>query len=75
MTEPNAVQRLSRAARRQGLRLSSRLHPARHSRHYRLIELETGRTLIETESLAEIERHLAAADFASSIYADYYLRL
>ncbi len=71
MTESNAVQRLSRAARRQGLKLSFRQNP---ERRYRLTDPCAGRTIIDTESLIDIERFLSAGE-PVSIYADYYLRL
>jgi hypothetical protein len=72
MTESNAVQRLSRIARRHGLMLSSRENPGPC---YRLIERPSGRMVKETASLADVGQYLAAVDTKSAIYADYYLRL
>jgi hypothetical protein len=72
MTESNAVQRLSRIARRQGLMLSTRQNPVPR---YRLIDRRTGHVAKETASLADVGQYLAAADAKSAIYADYYLRL
>jgi hypothetical protein len=72
MTESNAVQRLSRIARRHGLLLSTRENPVPC---YRLIERPSGRVVKETSSLADVGQYLAAVDAKSAIYADYYLRL
>lgn len=63
MTESNAVQRLRRVARRQGLKLSFRQNP---ERRYRLIDPRTERTIVNTESLIDIERFLAAGELYRS---------
>jgi hypothetical protein len=72
MTESTSLQRLNRRAHRQGFKISTRQCPVRH---YRLIEALTGKILIVTESLIEIESYLIASDATSAIYSDYYLRL